>query len=144
MITPIPASVIPDEWGWLGPMIAKTYEYCAPEADWPAMSRETFERLQSGQYEAAVVHMPHASGVVISELCVLDGVKVLWLPFIAGKTTLPPRAFVRFMRKMMVLYEDMAREQGCEEIRIGGRDWSRVFPDFERFDEVPNRMRKRL
>jgi hypothetical protein len=39
----------------------------------------------------------------------------------------------------------MAEIAGCEELRGGGRNWSRVFPDWERFDpEHPNRMRKRL
>lgn len=109
------------------------------------MLAETRERLTTGQYEAAIVKTPEAAGIVVSELVILDGVKVLWLPFIAGRSSHRPRAFLRFMREMMGLYEELARWRGCKEIRIGGRaEWQRVFPDFEPFGDVPNNLRKTL
>lgn len=120
-------------------MVARAIER-TPDADPIAMKQETYDRLLSGQYEAAIVNTPQASGVVVTEF-VGD---VLWVPFVAGKSALGPKAFVAFMQKMMSQYEDMARKAGCNEIRICGRDWSWVFPDFNRDGDMPNELRKRL
>ena len=143
-VEPIPAKRIAAEWHWIRPLLAKAIRHVKQPVSADALLSETLYRLRIGQYELAKVEADKARGVVVSELCTLDGVDVCWLPFIAGKTGMGPKAFVAFMRAMMGQFEDMARAAGAEEIRIGGRDWSRVFPDFERFDDVPNRLRKRL
>jgi hypothetical protein len=88
--------------------------------------------------------VPEGDGVVVTELCAPDGVPCLWIPYIAGKSNAGPRGFIRAIRRIAAHYEELARQAGCSEIRIGGRDWSRVLPDFERFDDKPNRLRKRL
>lgn len=115
----------------------------------PAIERDTEAKdvkalLVSGQYELAAVSAPEGYGAVVSELCTIDGVQCLWLNYIAGSSDVGPRGFIRAVRKIMAEYEKLARNAGCEEIRIGGRDWSRIFPEFERFDDKPNRLRKRL
>lgn len=121
-------------------MIGRAIER-TPDADPVAMRRETYDRLLTGQYEAAVVSVPDSgSGVVVTEIMG----RTLWIPFMAGNSPLGPKAFTAFMRKMMAQYEDMARKAGCNEIRICGRDWSWVFPDWERDGDMPNELRKKL
>lgn len=144
VITPVPSARIPNEWGWLAPLIAPAAEHCSPDMDRTALLAETRERLISGQYEVALVSTAAASGIVVSEFVLSGGVQVLWLTFVAGRSKLGPRALVRFMRAMMAQFEDLARAQGCDEIRIGGRDWSRVFPDFERHAGIRNELRKKI
>jgi hypothetical protein len=48
------------------------------------------------------------------------------------------------VREQMRLIEQMAKESGVTEMRVAGRDWSRVLRDYEPFDEVPNGLRKVL
>lgn len=141
---PIPANRVPVLWPYLEPLITLAIDRSRQDVSKPELVAETRERLLSGQYELALVRVPGASGIVVSELCVIDGVRVCWLPFVAGRTGMPPRAFIRFMRSAMVRYEDMAKQAGAEEIRICGRDWSRVFPGFVRHDGMPNELRKKL
>lgn len=138
-ITPIPASKVEAEWEWLGPLL---------ETAIAVRNATTLEVVQgkliAGETEAAKVTLPDASGVVVSELCIDDGAKCLWLSYIAGDSKCGPKAFVKMMRSIMAEYEELGRSAGADEVRIGGRDWSRVFPDYERFDDVPNRLRKIL
>jgi hypothetical protein len=68
------------------------------------------------------------------------GIYKLW-----GRTTCQPRAFIALMREEMRKLEDIARNAGCTQMRMAGRDWSRVFPDFERMPgDSPNLLVKRL
>lgn len=61
-----------------------------------------------------------------------------------GHIDLPPKAWLRVVRGEVAKLEQVAKSVGCEELRIAGRDWSRVLPDFEPFDGVENGLRKVL
>jgi hypothetical protein len=68
------------------------------------------------------------------------GLYKLW-----GRTTLGPRAFIAFMRKEMATLEQIARDAGCTQMRVAGRDWSRVLTDYEPMaGDSPNLLVKRL
>ncbi len=68
------------------------------------------------------------------------GIYKLW-----GRTTLGPRAFIRLMREEMTTLERIARDAGCTQMRLAGRDWSRVFPDYQPMaGDSPNLLVKRL
>ena len=67
------------------------------------------------------------------------------MSYIAGQVDLPPKAWLRAMRQMMAELERLARRAGCRFMRIGGRDYRRIFPDYAPFDpEAPNRLQKVL
>ncbi len=63
---------------------------------------------------------------------------------IKGTVRLPPKQWLKAMREEMTIIEQRAREAGCAEMRVAGRDWSRVLTDYERLDGVPNGLRKAL
>jgi hypothetical protein len=68
------------------------------------------------------------------------GVYKLW-----GKSTLGPKAFVAFMRREMTTLEQIARDAGCTQMRVAGRNWSRVLNDYESMaGDSPNLLVKRL
>lgn len=68
------------------------------------------------------------------------GIYKLW-----GRTTLGPRAFVAFMRKEMTTLEQIALEAGCTQMRVAGRDWSKVLTDYTPMaGDSPNLLFKRL
>lgn len=69
---------------------------------------------------------------------------VCGLYWLMAKTFVPPKQWLRVVREQMRLIEQMAKESGVTEMRVAGRNWSRVLPDYEPFDEVPNGLRKRL
>lgn len=45
---------------------------------------------------------------------------------------------------MLTKIETMAREAGCHELRIAGRDWSKIFNDYEPYEGPRNGIRKVL
>jgi hypothetical protein len=74
-----------------------------------------------------------------------DGVLVCGVYRLDGTIRLEPKAWLRAVRAEMTKLETIARDAGCAEMRIAGRDWSRVLPDYEPLPGgKPNRLRKRL
>jgi hypothetical protein len=68
------------------------------------------------------------------------GIYKLW-----GRSTLGPKAFADFMRKEMTTLERIARDAGCTQMRVAGRDWSRVLTDYHPMaGDSPNLLFKRL
>src|SRR4051812_45248182 len=59
-----------------------------------------------------------------------------------GRIDLPPKAWLRAVRFEIARLEVVARSIGCTEMRIAGRDWSRILPDFEPFPAIKNGLRK--
>lgn len=64
--------------------------------------------------------------------------------YFAGSVDGGPRQMIKTMRWLMTEFEASCRSAGVKQIYIGGRDWGRVFPDYELTGDVPNRRRKRL
>lgn len=76
-----------------------------------------------------------------------DGTKVAGIYQLDGKINRRPKAWLRAVRREVARLEQAAREAGCDELRIAGRDWSRVLPGFERMTDAPqlrNGLRKVL
>lgn len=61
-----------------------------------------------------------------------------------GKIMLPPRQWLRTVREELRRIERIAARFGCDEIRIAGRDWHRIFPDYQPLVDVKNGLRKAL
>ena len=64
--------------------------------------------------------------------------------YFAGSVDGGPRQMIKTMRWLMAGFEASCRSVGVTQVFIGGRDWGRVFPDYELTGDVPNRRRKRL
>jgi hypothetical protein len=138
--TPIPRERVPFVWEDIYRLLAKAIGH-----DKSATGPEVYGWLVSGRSEASWVETHAAKGVIVTTMAPIDGVPVCWLNYIGGTIEGGPRAFLAETRRIVSHIEDLAAQAGCLELRGGGRDWSRVFPDWERFDpEHPNRMRKRL
>lgn len=82
---------------------------------------------------------------VVFEVYQDNGEAVCGLYSLDGTIGLKPKAWLRTVRAHVAQFEDIARAAGCVELRIAGRDWSRVLPDYEPLPGgKPNRIRKRL
>jgi len=73
-----------------------------------------------------------------------DGRKVCGIFALRGKIMLPPRQWLRTVREELRRIERMVARHGCDEIRIAGRDWRRIFPDYESCPGIENGLRKAL
>lgn len=126
-------------WHWI-------YQILEPAVDIdPRRSlQEVKAGLMSGILGLASVHMPKAAGLVIVEPGTFDGVFCCWVPYLAGHVSGGARDFIRMARHLMAYLELSARQAGCAEMRIGGRDWSRILVGYERFNDTPNMLRKVL
>ena len=63
---------------------------------------------------------------------------------LAGRIGLPRRDWVAAVREEMTNIERLAREAGCTEMRLGGRDWVRILQGYEPLSGVTNGLRKAL
>jgi hypothetical protein len=70
--------------------------------------------------------------------------RICWLYHLELHLKLPPKAWLRKVRGELAKLENIAREAGCAEMRIRGRDWSKIIIGFEALDGVPNGLRKVL
>jgi hypothetical protein len=90
------------------------------------------------------VRVPNGAGNITFELYEEDGHICCGILTLKGELKQPPKAWLKTMRDGLKNIEDMAREAGCAEMRIAGRDWSRVFPDYTPYSGPRNGLRKVL
>ena len=140
-ITPIPSHAIVAAWPELQALLAPAIAH-----DASLSTADVRLRLIHGQMEAAYVSVAHGEGVVVTEMCMTGGDRACWLNYVAGKLGSCPKAALQTFRAVMAHYEILARRQNCTAIYVGGRDWSRIFPDFalSPTSHDPNRLRKAL
>ena len=69
---------------------------------------------------------------------------VCWVKYLAGSIEGGPKARVAVIRAAVEHIEAVARNAGCTEIKLCGRDWSAILPDYEAFDGQRNGLRKGL
>jgi hypothetical protein len=85
-----------------------------------------------------------ARGYLAYQLFEQDGDPCCFASYLVGTVEGGPRKMIRTMRLLMSAFEGSCRSEGIKQVYIGGRDWGRVFPDYELTGDVPNRRRKRL
>lgn len=59
-----------------------------------------------------------------------DGQIVCLIHTLSGKISLGPKAWLRAVRDEIAKLERIARAAGCVEMRVEGRDWSRILPGY--------------
>lgn len=125
------------------------------ERDWPVIAEilapavrndplQTMEglhrRLESGA--DSLLHISgHGHALMVIE--VTDGL-VCWVKYLAGQIEGGPKARVSIIRGAVEHIEAMARDAGCSEIRLCGRDWSRILKTYRPSDGHPNELCKEL
>lgn len=88
--------------------------------------------------------MPGGAGTITFELYKEDGRVCCGILTLEGELKLPPKAWLRTMRDGLKYIEGLARDSGAQEMRIAGRSWARVFPDYSPYDGPRNGLRKEL
>lgn len=132
---PVLRERVPFEWERIAALLDKAIAH-----DERATPKDVYDWLVSGRSEAFWVAVTfNATGLIVTTT---EG-DVCWINYVAGKVKGGPRAFIRAARAVVDEMAVLARDAGCTELRGGGRNWSRVFPDWDHFDpDHPNRMRK--
>lgn len=69
---------------------------------------------------------------------------VCWVKYLAGAIEGGPKARVALMREAVARMESVARNAGCTEIKLCGRDWSRVLKNYRPLEGHPNGLTKEL
>jgi hypothetical protein len=90
------------------------------------------------------VRLPHGEGLVTLEIYPEGNGLVCGIYRIEGRLRLPPKQWLRTMRGELRKIENIARDAGCTEMRVAGRDWSSILPDYEPMPGIENRLRKVL
>lgn len=81
---------------------------------------------------------PGANVLVTMRLYEENDEMVCAIQELGGEMRLPPKAWLRAARAEMACLETIARDAGCQEMRMAGRDWSRVFPDYQPYRPANN------
>jgi hypothetical protein len=125
------------------------------EAQWPVIAeilapavrgdpRQTLEglhkRLAAGADSLLEISGPGRCLMVIE----LTNDLVCWTKYLAGTIEGGPKARLAIMRGAVRHIETVARNAGCIEHRLCGRDWSAILPDYRPFDGHPNGLSKEL
>lgn len=127
-------------WPWLSRLLEPAFA-----VDDRADPETVRQMLVGGEMGLATIHLPNAAGVVVLHPGTFDGRYGLWLPYMVGRIEGGPKLWLRTMRAIMDHFVARARASGCTIVRIGGRNYRRVFPDFEPYDpDHPNRLQKVL
>ena len=88
--------------------------------------------------------LPHGAGLVTLEIYTEGENLVCGIHRIEGRLRLPPKQWLAAMRAELTKIEAIAKDAGCVEMRVAGRDWSRILRDYEPMPGIENRLRKRL
>lgn len=67
-----------------------------------------------------------------------------WVKYLAGHIEGGPKARARIIRLAIEHIEQMAKDAGCTEVCLCGRDWSAILPDYEPLEGHRNGLRKGL
>lgn len=100
--------------------------------------------LDSGKLSIVGGEVQGARGYLAFQIFEESGELCCFASYFAGSVNGGPRRMIKTMRALMSAFEASCREAGVSRVLIGGRDWGRVFPDYELTGDVPNRRQKRL
>lgn len=94
--------------------------------------------------QPVTVRVPNGMARLALQVFEEDGRVICGIYHLEGHLFLRPKAWLRTMRAEMTRIEGLAKNAGCEELRLCGRDWSRIFPDYEPLGGLKNGLRKVL
>lgn len=82
--------------------------------------------------------LPCGRATIRFELYRENGVLICSIDQLDGHIDLPPRRWLSLVRGELSALENSARVAGCKEMRMAGRDWARIFPDYLQFKPANN------
>lgn len=120
---------------WMGALLEKAVVH----DDLRTMT-DVFSELVKGRFRAWVVDASGVFGVVVTSLEEAPSGRRFWVNYAAGRT-----GGLRSMRRVIRELEHIARDMNAHEVRLQGRDWRRVLPDYDATENVArNEIRKVL
>lgn len=131
--------VEPERIEALWPVIAETV--------WPAARQDSHYTLETLRKRLlnGMDHLFELSGEARGYMALQLGDDLTcWIKCAAGHVEGGPKRRVQTIREIMAHIESVAKNAGCSEIKICGRDWSKVLTDYEPFDGFRNGISKRL
>jgi len=146
---------MPRRWASTDKMQFVHVEPARIERDWPVIAeilapavqadpRQTLEglhrRLETGADRLLAISGPGHALMVIEVASDL----VCWVKYLAGQIEGGPKARIATIRSVMAQLEAVARNAGCTEIRLCGRDWSTILPTYRPFEGHRNGLMKEL
>jgi hypothetical protein len=131
-------SLVSRNWHWMAQLLRPAVE----RSDRTLTEvREALERGTS--FEAATAHFDGGAMLIVTSRQRIDGEPVGFINYVAGRSTLRPKAWLRQAREIVAQIETLARRAGYRELRFGGRDWP--LPGYEPYStEHPHWVRKVL
>jgi hypothetical protein len=130
------------------------------EADWlrletllsPAIAHDAVRKvadvyrdLMAGDMAVFDVAEGNSMGAAVIEFAPSETAeRCCWLLYIGGRVGGHGRAWLATVRGLMARFEQIAREHGCEEMRVEGRNWSRVLTDYTATGSGRHELLKRL
>lgn len=87
---------------------------------------------------------PEGTVTMVLQVFEENGEHICGIRNLFGTIHAPPKAWIAAVREEVAKIATLAKDAGCSELRIAGRDWSRVLPDFEECEGLTNGIRKRL
>ena len=93
-----------------------------------------------------VIERPYGRVEVVLEIYGAGGEVIASIFDLRGKINLRPmsKRWYAVVRGHLHRIERIVKEAGCREMRMDGRRWSRVLPEYEPVEGFPNRLRKVL
>ena len=140
LLEPLSPDRIEADWERIGALLQPSIQH-----DEHRTAIDVYRDLMNGTLELFDIDIEGAKGVVVTEVGLsMANVRCLWVCHIGGRIS--PRLWCLKVWLLMLHFEELARLDGCKEMRLEGRDWHRIFPDWERLDERPgrNELRKVL
>jgi hypothetical protein len=100
----------------------------------------TLDGVLEGLLDGTFALFEGREGAICGLVVVMFEEGACWLLYAVGRIEKPRLVNAR---ALVAGFEELARRNGCSEMRLKGRDWSRVLPDYERAGEG-NELMKRL
>jgi hypothetical protein len=123
------------EWERIGALLQPAIAH-----DEKRMAIDVYRDLMTGALELFDLDLYRVKGVAVTEIGLSTAnLRCMWIVYIGGQVLGSPREWIGRVRTLMSYFEGIARAEGCAEMRIEGRDWSRMLPAYERLIERPGR-----
>lgn len=123
-------SAVDADWERIGALLQPAIAH-----DRHMMAIEVYAALMRGRFAFFDIDLYEMRGAAVLEI----GERVATVVYVAGRIGGRGRVWLARVRLLMQAFCDLVRRLGCTEMRLEGRDWGRVFPDWERLAERPGR-----
>lgn len=91
-----------------------------------------------------VIERPYGRVEIIMEVYGDGDDMIAGIFTLKGRINLKPKRWLKVVRAHVHRLERIAKFSGCRELRVAGRNWKRILPEYESYDGVPNGLRKAL